>query len=171
MAISETNDGTCYFRVKLIPEGVEKTQIINWIPYASSFVDDTANQRHRLRRPMICLKNNSLKSLTVKIIRIEKCSSTDIQGFYLPNLRELFINNSICETTTQQQRQATNDTSCIEFTSWNELPQCGKLGFAQLKNDSNYVLNISNLQDHLPNLNLRESFPTFFDERQKFIVV
>lgn len=61
--------------------------------------------------------------------------------------------------------------SCIEFTSWNELPQCKKLGFAQLEDDSNYVLNISNLQDHLPNLDLRESFPTFFDIRQKFVVV
>ncbi|CAD6637003.1 HN1_G0029120.mRNA.1.CDS.1 [Saccharomyces cerevisiae] len=170
MAINETNDGTCYFRVKLIPEGVEKTQIINWIPFTSSFSDDTFKQRHHLKRPMICLKNNSLRSLTVKIIRIEKCSSIRIQGFYLPNLQELFINNTLCDTT-QHQKQASNDMSCIEFTSWNELPQCKKLGFAQLEDDSNYVLNISNLQDHLPNLDLRESFPTFFDIRQKFVVV
>ncbi|EJS42541.1 bop2p [Saccharomyces arboricola H-6] len=170
MAINETNDGTCYFRVKLIPEGVQKTQIINWIPYTSSFSDDNDKQRHHLRRPMICLKNKSLKSLTIKIIRVEKCSSIRIQGFYLPNLKELSINNSVCESA-QQQKQATNDMSSIEFTSWNELPQCRKLGFSQLKNDSNYVLNIGNLQDHLPNLDLQESFPTFFDERQKFVVV
>ncbi|CAI4046612.1 Bop2p SKDI_12G3010 [Saccharomyces kudriavzevii IFO 1802] len=170
MAINETNDGACYFRVKLIPEGVEKTQIINWIPYTSSFNDDTARQGHHLKRPMICLKNNSLKSLTIKTIRIEKCSPIRIQGFYLPNLKELFINNSICETT-QEQKQAINDMSCIEFTSWNELPQCEKLTFAQMENDSNYVLNIGNLRDHLPNLSFRESFPTFFDERQKFVVV
>lgn len=170
MAINETNDGTCYFRVKLIPEGVEKTQIINWIPFTSSFGDGTAKQRYDLKRPMICLKNNSLRSLTVKIIRIEKCSSIRIQGFYLPNLKELFINNTLCDTT-QHQKQAPNDMSSIEFTSWNELPQCKKLGFAQLKDHSNYVLNISNLQDHLPNLDLRESFSTFFDVRQKFVVV
>ena len=164
------SDGTCYFRVKLIPEGVEKTQIINWIPYASSFNDETAKQKHHLKRPMICLKNNSLKSLTIKIIRIEKCSSIRIQGFYLPKLNELFVNNTLCDAT-QHQKEESNDMSCIEFTSWNELPQCEKLGFAPLEDDSNYVLNIINLQNHLPNLNLRESFPTFFDERQKFVVV
>ena len=51
--------------------------------------------------------------------------------------------------------------SCIEFTSWNELPQCKKLGFAQLEDDSNYVLSISNLQDHLPNLGPAGEFTNF----------
>lgn len=84
MARNETKDASSYFRVKLIPEGVEHSQIINWVTQLDS--NDYTN-------PWIVIRNNSLKSLELKLLRVEKASSTIVQGLYFPNLERLELSN------------------------------------------------------------------------------
>lgn len=70
---------------------------------------------------------------------------------------------------------SSNHMNLIVFSSWNQLPHCEKIGIITSKNGSSltthYIFNIENLKKLLPSIDLKQSFATFFDDQQKFIVV
>lgn len=220
-AMSDTQDGVSYFRVNLIPEGVKKTKIINWVPTEIS--SNVFSKVEQYTTPIMCVRCESLEELELKLLRFEKSSTIEIQGLYFPNLKKLVLSNKPritsrpvishrndsfsleserkpahgytanlevtrrrMLTTSNRYNKAHNtaysnvtfaenpsqitDMNPIAFTSWNELPSCEFLGFVS-EDSTNYIFNIQNLKEVLPILNLKNSFPTFVDEKQKFIVV
>lgn len=69
---------------------------------------------------------------------------------------------------------AFNQMNLIVFSSWNQLPNCEMIGIITSNNSNlttHYIFNIENLKKILPSIDLKQSFPTFFDDQQKFIVV
>lgn len=219
-AMNDTQDGVSYFRVNLIPEGVVKSKIVNWVPTEIS--SNVFSKVEQFTTPIICVRCTSLEELELKLLRFEKSSTIELQGLYFPNLKKLVLSNKPritnkpvisyrndsfslesekplhgytanlavtrrrMLTTSNRYNKAHNtsfdnvtfaenpsqitDMNPIAFTSWNELPNCRKLAFRS-EDSTNYIFNIQNLQDHLPQLDLQESFPTFVNEKQKFIVV
>lgn len=184
MISTETQDATSYFRINLIPEGVKSTKILNWIPFDLD------------GKPFFCLKSKTLNYLELKFLNgFTSLKTISIQGLYLPNLTKLLLNNDKLKSFRPIISDKRNSIVMInsietkdefipvEFSYWNDLKKCEKITFttsteqcssnlgAESCSHSNYIFNIKNLKCTLPNLNLKESFSNYYDERQKFIVV
>ncbi|EDO17193.1 hypothetical protein Kpol_1035p5 [Vanderwaltozyma polyspora DSM 70294] len=176
LVLEQTKDATTYFRVNLIPEGVEKTRIINWAP-----LEITKMSVARNKSPLLFLNCKSLKELQLKPIFISACKKLTIQGLYLPNLELLTFYNDVkpeSNSSAYVGKESSPDFEVqdmvpVEFSSWNDLPECEEIRFLPEKdpNSTNYIFDIKNLKHYLPKISLSKSFPNFIDERQKFVAV
>lgn len=178
LAMSQRNDGLSHFNVSLIPHGVQQTKILNWIPIDNGTVCPNTEIEHLTanRSPMIFLSCNSLKKLDLGILKMETSTKLQIQGLYLPNLEELSLT---CKSpnVTSSRRSSFDGNSDEEtmtsmlFTSWNDLSRCKQLEFIHSDpGNITTIFSIENLKRNLPNLDMSRSFPTFVDEKQRFVV-
>lgn len=90
-AMNDTQDGVSYFRVNLIPEGVVKSKIVNWVPTEIS--SNVFSKVEHYTTPIICVRCTSLEVLELKLLRFEKSSTIEVQGLYFPNLKKLTLSN------------------------------------------------------------------------------
>lgn len=172
LVVDETRDATSYFRINLIPEGVEKTRILNWVPLV--------NLISKKETPVLFLNCLSLKHLELKPLFMGNYKKMIIQGLYLPNLLTLtFYDEKSVESllkpmlTMKHNNYEMKEIIPVEFSSWNDIPNCKQLKFTDTDESKafNYIYEIKNLQYYLPKLSLVDSFPNFVDEKQNFIVI
>lgn len=146
--------------------------------------------------PLLCLKSKCLESLELRILAIGLHKTNHIQGLFLPNLQKLILQNfefdinSPSMITSNNKDHFQNDNNDLTmfndlniyptgFSSWNDLPNCKLINLKDnvKQSDQNkshsihLVFSIDNLKQILPKINLNESFYTFVDNKQKFIVV
>lgn len=174
MAINETIDATPYYRLSLLPPSVKHTRIVNWIPLQSA--------------PIMILKSKSLESLSLKLLAFENAPATVVQGLFLPSLQCLNLEQNAEQQVTYvpptnrrgstdirsysaatEAEQCASSMSPVVFSSWNQLTNLHIIEISMKSN--HYIFDIQNLKKSLPSINLKKSFETFFDEKQRFIVV
>ncbi|KAL3233853.1 hypothetical protein RNJ44_03893 [Nakaseomyces bracarensis] len=118
-AMNDTQDGVSYFRVNLIPEGVIKSKIVNWVPTEIS--SNVFSKVEHYTTPIICVKCSTLEELELKLLRFEKSSTIEIQGLYLPKLKTLTLSNKP-RITNKPVISYRNDSFSLESE---KKPLCG----------------------------------------------
>lgn len=144
-------------------------------------------------KPILCLKSSSLEFLELRVLAMDLNKNNHIQGLFLPNLKQLILQNfqfdinSPFEVKSKIQDNYNNTEMMFNdlnlyptgFSSWNDLENCELINLIDNIQQSDQrsshsihlIFNINNLKQIMPRIKLKESFYTFVDERQQFIVV
>ncbi|CCE65250.1 hypothetical protein TPHA_0K01160 [Tetrapisispora phaffii CBS 4417] len=174
LILKETRDASPYFRLNLIPEGVKHTKIINWAPLEH---ESNIGKFSYSKSPILFLNCSSLEHLQLKPLIKENARLIIIQGLYLPRLNELTfyeLKDPTSKEVMKINEYNLKESISVSFSSWNDISEITRIS---VSNDSvvirpyHFVFNIDNLKTKLPKLSLSNSFESYIDERQKFIVV
>lgn len=142
-------------------------------------------------KPILCLNSSSLEVLELRVLTVDLNKNNHIQGLFLPNLKKLILQNFQFDVNSPYKVTSNNwddnDQIMVNdmnlyptgFSSWNALQNCELITLIDniQKSDQkkchsiHLIFNIKNLKQTMPKIKLRESFYTFVDERQQFIVV
>lgn len=200
IAINETVDATPYFRINFIPDGVKCTKISNWIPieltpdadnYKTPLLILKSESLESLELKLLSFENSSTVMVPgLYLPRLKTLNMEQMQEQHKPRTLSNRRGSIIMTTSTSTindikktelavesssfDNYTFNQMNLIVFSSWNQLPNCEMIGIITSNNSNlttHYIFNIENLKKILPSIDLKQSFPTFFDDQQKFLVV